>query len=218
MLGLGVIPFWFVQTFIIIYSVLLLLHSFIKKHINLIVIVLGAICLVSDMASLYFIFFKEGYFIESGIPQQFRIWTWTFYFCLGYYINTTKKKIPLFVVLGASCLAIIYQNYVCNIFLGRINSEYCYNNVIIIVWCALIFAYVTNIKFVEKAKEIIAIISANSFGVFLLHVYFIQLFDLTNIISNSFESTIVWIMLIVVTYYLTKGLRKIPFIQRCFKW
>lgn len=49
----GVVPFWFLLTFVILYTIVLVVGiERIKKHINVITLTLGGICLVFDIASI----------------------------------------------------------------------------------------------------------------------------------------------------------------------
>lgn len=90
-LGHYVIPFWWVYTFAIIYTILLFTFDFIKMHIKGVVIVLIGICLCMDLISLFLIFTHDGYFVQAQVSQRFRLWTWLMYFCLGYFLGTTAK-------------------------------------------------------------------------------------------------------------------------------
>ena len=144
-LGYYVIPFWWIYTFAIIYTVLLFAFDFIKAHIKEIVLGLVGICLCVDFISLFLIFTHDRYFIQAMVSQRFRLWTWFMYFCMGYFLGVKstfahqKKSWLVGMLIAVSISAVIVQAFVCEKYLGRINSEYLYDNVLIIVWAALIF-------------------------------------------------------------------------------
>ena len=90
-LGYYVIPFWWIYTFAIIYTILLFSFQKIKNHIRKIMIALLTICFAMDLFSFFEIFVRNGYFVQAVVSQRFRIWTWLMYFCLGYLLGDSEK-------------------------------------------------------------------------------------------------------------------------------
>jgi surface polysaccharide O-acyltransferase-like enzyme len=223
--GRGTVPFWFVYSFIAIYTILLFAFQFIKRHIHTIVVVLGIMCVIIDGVSFFSIFIKHGYFIQAKIPQMLRLWTWLLYFCLGYYLKDKYIKIEkqkMFSLVGLGLLTgvvILFQYYLCDVYLGKINSEYLYDNICIVLWCTLIFRVVLSLEYSNiRINETVKILSANSFGVFLIHELFIQGFDLTNKISTASQATALWAGLIFVCYVISILVSKIPYIDSIMKY
>ena len=168
-LGYYVIPFWWIFTFAIIYTILLFSFQQIKTHIRQILIFLLVICLAVDVWSMIEIFTRNGYFIQALVSQRFRIWTWLMYFCLGYFLGTIPnyKKNSVYMLLGTAVMSVIavkLQIYLCNDYLGRINSEYLYDNIILIVWTSVIFLLFLNWD--KELKKPVRNFCRDSFGVF----------------------------------------------------
>ncbi|MBQ7960247.1 MAG: acyltransferase [Clostridia bacterium] len=221
MLGYYIVPFWFMFTFILIYTILLIGFNWIKRNIKLLTTILIGVCLVIDICSFVNIC-NGGGFVTASINQRFKLWTWLMYFFLGYAVSevktnfsATKKYLLLAVTSVASC---IIQYLYCFKLAGIINSGYLYNNIFIIAWSVLIFVIFKNIRYANKAGKYILFFSSNSFGIFLMHEYITAYFGLTSKVSTAVESTLLWIFIIVVTLLLTALLRKIPYIKRAFEY
>lgn len=222
LLAKGIVPFWFLFTFEIIYLILMFKFKWIKLHLKQLLLCTGTMMIIIDVISNLNIL-GGGYFIQSNISQFLRIWTWLFYFLLGYRLKNIRlskkmKSINWVLLVLITIVSIWWQYYLCDIILGKINSEYLYDNIIIILWCALIFICFTNINYSEKIKSIIIFISINSFGVFLLHGYFITLFDLTNQISNATQSILLWGGLTIICFICTLLLSAIPFLKTIIRY
>lgn len=214
-LAKGIVPFWFMYTFIIIYLILMFRFNWVKLHLKQLLLCTGVIMIIFDVISTINIF-RGGNFIQSNIPQGLRIWTWLFYFLLGYRLKNIKhiwkiKKINWLLLTFITMVSVWWQYYLCSTVLKQINSEYLYDNVLIMIWCSLIFVCFINIKFSEKIKSIVTYISINSFGVFLLHGYFIMLFDLTNRISDAIQGIVLWGGLTIVCFICTVIFSFVPY-------
>ncbi len=197
-----IVPFWFISTLEIIYTLLLFFFKHIKAHLNGILILLGIVCVVINTISLINIFAFNGFYIQGGINQRMRLWTWGFYFLLGYKLKnvTIPRKIryalPIITVV-MTAIAIVYQYYIFVIKLNEINSSYCYESLIIMIWTVSIFLTVRNSDFIAriKNKKRIQRMATYSFGVFLLHAYFIKYFSLTKPDTTAIIAFVVWLLL-----------------------
>ena len=204
MLGYYVIPFWWIFTFAIIYTVLLFSFEWVKNHIKYVVVALLITRLIIDAISMLSIFANDGYFIQARVSQRFRIWTWLMYFCLGYYLgkNAKMKRSVLFgLVVITSVLAVLLQIFLCRDYLGRINSEYLYDNIFLIVWSSMIF-----LLFYGRSKELSTPTKSfcnNSFGVFMLHEFFLEGFGLTQYFVGPMQSAALLIGLVLCCWFLT---------------
>lgn len=217
-LGYYVIPFWWIFTFAIIYTILLFAFQQIKMHIRQILIFLIVICLALDAWSMVEIFTGKGYFIQASVSQRFRIWTWLMYFCLGYFLGTIPKykKNSIYMLLGTAAISVIavkLQVYLCKDYLGRINSEYLYDNIILIAWASMIFWLFLNWN--KELKKPVRNFCRDSFGVFLLHEFFLEGLGLTEKFTGAIQSACLLLGLIAVCWGLTSliklVLRKTPY-------
>lgn len=218
-IGVNIAPFWFLYSLIIIYIVLLLFFDLIKKHLNKILIFLFATMLIIDIISVISIF-RGGYFVQSKINQRFRIWTWMFYFVIGYKIKEQRGTANIIKVgLVAAVLTVMsvaVQYYLCCIMLNKINSEYMYDNIIIIAWSLSVFVFLNSI--IIKPNTILTFLSKNSFGVFLLHPYLIHYFHLTEIVSGWLSALVLWVILVLSCYLITFVFRKAKFGKLLFEY
>lgn len=222
-LGAKIVPFWFLFTLGIIYTALLLLFDKIKRNVNVLLIVLGTGMMIIHLSSLINIF-RGGYFYQQIIDQRFRLWTWMFYFLLGYKVKvlmserTTLNKNKLFLFTAfITVIVFVYQYYLCVIYLNKINSEYLYDSFIVVIWCVLIFVLLNSIE-IHSARKILQFLSSNSFGLFLLHGYFLYYLNLTKRLHSILDSTLLWIALIIVCYIITGIARLIPFSRKAFEY
>lgn len=213
------IPFWWVYTFAIIYTALLFTFDFIKAHIKEIVLALIGICLCVDFISLFLIFTHDGYFVQVLVSQRFRLWTWFMYFCMGYFLGTTatfahqRKSWLVGMLIVVSISVVIFQVLVCEKYLGRINSEYLYDNVLIIVWSVLIFAILFHWNGARSMW--LKNFCDNSFGVFMLHEFFLEGLHLPERVNGPVQSMTLLLGLIflcwVLTFLLKKLLNRMPY-------
>ena len=176
-----IVPFWFIITFGIIYTILLITFKQVKKYINTVLAILFAICVIINTISIVNIFAFNGFYIQGAINQRLRLWTWMFYFLLGYKIKDfvvpekVKKRMPI-ILLFSTIIAIIYQYLIFVVKLNLINSSYCYESPIIMIWACLIVLTVKNSQLVNKIKrtDITQRLAKYSFGVFLMHMFFVK--------------------------------------------
>lgn len=215
-----IVPFWFLFTFIAIYTFLVFGFGFIKKNLKKLIIVLATVCIMIDVFSMVSIL-GGGYFLQSNVPQRYRLWTWMFYFLLGYYLgkidfkNINEKYLWASVIL-TTIVAVSYQYLLCFKHLGKINSEFCYDNILVMLWSISI--YLAFRAHLFKHEKMIESIGKHCFGVFLLHEYFSKCFLLTERINGALQAFIVWCGLCIICWVITWVLSKIPLIERAFRY
>ncbi len=220
-LGAYIVPFWFLFTFVIIYTILLFSFDWIKQHLSKIVLCLVLVCVAVDVASMINIS-GGGYFIQSYVNGKFRIWTWMMYFLLGYFLSqydNINTRVVIILLLLSTVSAWLLQYYLCWVYLGRMNSSCLYDNFVIIVWTSCLFQtlYRLDIKS-EKLRKAILLISSNMFGVFLLHGYIINHFHLTEKVQNGGESMILYLIVVITCWIATYILCKVPVFRKVLKY
>ena len=223
------VPIWFLHSFILIYVILMYKFDFIKRNIKSLMICLFVVCLVIDILSIRNIFANNGYFIQSVIPQQYRIWTWLFYFILGYYlkilavpiVSSSKVKMIICCLLCMlfTAVSVAMQYILCAKILGKINSEYLYDNIIVIFWSVLIFVIFNCLKIEEvKIVNCISWLSNYSFGVFLIHSLLLKYCPLFYYVSGNLGALLRYFMLCISSYIFVYGLMKIPILKKALKY
>lgn len=220
LIGRYIVPFWFFISFLIIYTILLFYYKQIKKNIWKILISLCILMALADILSLLLISY-DYYFIQSILPQFLRMWTWFFYFCLGYaiskiVISKTYRKILFVFFILTTVYSFFYQYLLCYRLLGQMNSEYCYDNILIMIWSALIFYFLYDFQPGEKGSRFIILFNSNMFGVFLLHGFIIKYWGLTEMVSNMWESSLLFIGVILLCWVVTYLLKFIPYLKTIF--
>ena len=220
-----VVPFWFLVTLAIIYTILLFCFPIIKNKLNLILIALGSICVVIDLISLINIFVFDGFYIQESVNQRIRLWTWGFYFLLGYRLkdmtisDKQKKLLPIMTAL-VTVVAIVYQYLIFVVKLNKINSSFCYESPLIMLWASLLFLTVRNSEWIKNTEKgaIIQKFSIYSFGVFLLHGYFLRYLDLVKANHNAISAFGVWLCLYLGCLLITIVLSRIPYLNKIMKY
>ena len=222
-MGQYMITFWFLHSFAILYVLALIFHKKIIRHEKVVLVGLIVVCVAVDAASLISIR-NGGYFYQAKLPLNYRMWTWAMYFVLGHFLGSIDKaklqKKKWLIVLSCAVMtaaAVVYQNWLCNSYLHTINSEYCYDSLLIIVWSALVFLLfrVFDGSTVEKW---LAKLAPYGFGAFLLHIFFIAGFHLGDIGSNALHAAGIWVLLIVISWTASWVLDKVPGVRRLFRY
>ncbi|MCR4805823.1 MAG: acyltransferase family protein [Clostridia bacterium] len=214
-----VVNLWFFYSFILIYTLLLVAFPFIRKHIWKVTAGLGALCALVDAASLISIA-GGGFFVQAMVTQRLRLWTWVFYFCLGYALSTVdlgRIKAPLIyagaAALTAACVALQY--HVCWNLTGQMESNYMYDNALIILWCAFVFL---AFRKGGRVSAFFARFVGPSFGAFLLHSYFIDAFHLRYIVRGPWQAFLSWALLSAGSWALSWIAGKIPVVREAFRY
>ena len=213
-----VINLWFFITFILIYTLLLFCFDWVKTHITQCVVVLFVVCVVIESISVVNIF-HGGFFIQEFINQRLRLWTWCFYFCLGFLLKSmTFKKLDkgilAFSTVVFTVVSIVWQYYLCWFKTEQIESNYMHDDLLIIVWSIGIFLCFRYFEVLWK----LSVFANISFGAFLMHSYFIDAWNLRALPHNGLESIGVVVLLTAGTFVLSYYLNKIPVVKKLFQY
>lgn len=231
-----VINLWFLVTFMLIYTVLLFSFDAVKKHIHAVTGILGAVCVCIDLLSMINIS-KGGFFIQDAVNQRLRLWTWMFYFCLGYELSQVRlpektgeewmsaelsatipvsewKVLPYTVLRMTAVMTLAgtaWQYYVCWGKTGQIESNYMYDSIVIILWCACVFLL---FRVSDRVSRFFAKFIGPSFGAFLLHSYFIDALNLRAVPKTHGQAFLIWACLVAGCWILSYLLGKVPYVRR----
>lgn len=210
---------WFFYTFVMIYTLLLAVFPWMKKHIRLVTGSLLLVCLCAALASDHSIA-HGGFFIQDRVTQRLRLWTWLFYFCLGYLLSTADLK--KWNAHGIRLLAVVFtivcvgwQYWLCWRVTGQIESNYMYDSLPVIVWSALVFL---SFRVSPGISAVLARFAPYSYGAFLLHGFLVDGLQLQSAVHGALASTLVWILLSVVCWTASWMLSKVPVVSRFFRY
>ena len=164
--------------------------------------------------------YNEKNIIRTIIPQTLRLWTWIFYFYLGGYINKTgiyiEKYANKYIVIVFTLICIIYEFYIVRYVLKDLCAENFYDCVFIDMWIALIFAYIYKLNIKERYNTIIAKVSSNTMGVYLIHEFILMGINKVYKFGNGLINILVFIGLFFSAYILTCLLKKVPILNKFF--
>lgn len=210
---------WFLYSFALIYTILLLGFQRIKKNINMVLLVLCGICLMAALCSVISVI-RGGFFIQSFVTQRFRIWTWLFYFCLGYKLSLLKIDSGVVYVLRRlipvlTAIAIVWQYWLCVWMTGQIESSYMYDDGIIILYSAALFLlFRTSPRLSSKFARF----CDSSFGAFLIHGFVMDAFQLRRIVKGPVSAGLSWVCLVIVCWTLSWVIGRIPVLRRMLQY
>lgn len=210
---------WYFYTFAILYTVLLLAFPWVKAHMKTIVAILALCCLAFWGASLYSIA-NGRFFVQEHITQRLRLWTWFLYFCLGYLLSTldVSRFNAHFIRLAAALLTaacVGWQYWLCYRVTGQVESNYLYDDPLIIIWSALVFLMFMvspglSVWFARFAKY--------SYGAFLLHGFLVDALQLQSAVHGPLASTAAWAALAVFCWACSWLFSKIPVLRQIFSY
>ena len=210
---------WFLYSFAIIYTVLLFGFKVIKKRLNYILTALGIICVVLSLISMHSIA-NGGFFVQANVTQRLRLWTWMFYFCLGYKLSTLMTDnypphVVRCVTLLLTAISIGWQYRLCFCMTGQVDSNCMYDDAIIVAYSAAVFL---SFKVSPLLSKLFAAFCKYSFGAFLIHGFIIDAFQLRSIPKTPSQAVLVWLGLIAVCWALSWLVDKIPLVRNVLKY
>lgn len=146
--------FWFLGTMIIVYIILIPLKKLNKKYYPFFTVILIMICAGIDFVNVIRINNGATSFIQEGIRQCFRLWTWLTYVMLGAVVRKLKGKIAIWKLVSLSVIlsiiAITWMYYWSYFRSGVINGEYSYDSLFVMIWSAVIFLLFVSIEYRNK--------------------------------------------------------------------
>lgn len=210
---------WFFYSFVLIYTILLFGFSAIKKNLDKVLLAAGTVCIAVSILSLLSIA-GGGFFVQERVTQRLRLWTWLFYFCLGYRLST--MEIPQWLsrwigwlVLLLTGVSIGWQYWLCFCVTGQIESNYLYDDVIIIVWSAVLFLF---FRMSPRLSAWFAKFAPYGFGAFLIHGFLLDAFQLQSVVEGPVQAGLMWAGLIAVCWGLSWLLSHVPVLRAALRY
>ncbi|QIO84970.1 acyltransferase [Pediococcus acidilactici] len=213
--------FWFLGALIIMLLLVPIFNSIIKRSIKLFSVIMLLCLLISWGFDLYN-HFSGQMPIQKSVIQTFRLWTWNSYYMAGgligfYYRRDGFSKIKKWIgyVLGiTSVLMLIYS--ILNLRLVKTPfAEYNYDNVLIFFWINFIFLCCVFIpRFSTTQTKIIESISKYSFGIYIVHVIVLKIFEKFLGTSCIFINLVTIIGVFASSWIITYVMAKIPYLNK----
>ncbi len=198
---------WYLSMFIC----LMVFTPFINKYIT------GEKPTAEDMFFLFFIFavFMTLNQISDFGLTIFKInmsWFGTFlwyivYFIMGYFVDVYSDKIPIGNILGIFVIVLLsIAGTVLNFFLASrlaiVLDSFIFNHTGIInfIRVTLIFYLFAKNRHIFKQNKIVSSIAVTSFGIYLIHPFFLRLFQ--KYVFFQFEPGIIYISSLIFLVYI----------------
>lgn len=209
--------FWFIGALMICYFMLPILNYLWQKHYK-VLIVLFCMCLlfsvILDIRNLS----VGGLPIQIHIIQTFRLWTWFLYYILGGIFKklNIKNKLPLIHPVYTVILLImmIVYEYIVKIRYTTGYAEYNYDNLLVILTVAALFATIINIKINVRWNKYILFVSKNGFGVYIIHIIFLEIISRILDLSNIYLNIVAIVFVLAGSYGVSYVLSKIPYVKK----
>lgn len=151
---------------------------------------------------------------------------YTFYFVAGYYLFThdlpKKVRIALYICAVICVIPIFLLTHYHSVMADKV-SDIFYDNrsVAVAVQTVAVFVFVKNIKFnlKEKSTKILLKLSKYSFGVYLVHMFILDVlklaFNFTPASLNPFLSVPLFIVIVfIISTIISACLNKIPILNK----
>lgn len=199
---------WYLYALLTIYFVLPLWRYIAKRSNNLFLI--GFICLLYVLAVV---------FNSNEISLHM-------FFMMGelyrrQYIKADKKVSAIgFMLCSAVNLGIAYINEVSQLNLNRFLG---YTSIFVAAQAYFVFSFLYDTDFGKYGagiRDVMLRLSQNSFGIYLIHMFFVNLeykvfkFHLMNSIFSLFIFLILIIVNVTLSYFATEIIRKVPGLKR----
>ena len=223
---------WFMQALIAIYCVYPLIWDAYHYNYELFKVLFIIICFFTivngSIELISNLFNYDGYakminYVSSYIERFDLIgdYKWQlFYFCLGGIVqknlNFIEEKRTVFIIIGFLCWCLAFgYGYCVSLKSKTIFNEYFNANTVFMVLIVLgWFALFINYKSKSILGKIINYIGKNTFGIYIIHTYFLRTVDLF-INNNTFFSRLlnVWLTLLISLLF-TIITKKIPYLGK----
>ncbi len=210
---------WFLYSFVLIYTILLFGFEAIKKNINRVIIFLCGICLVTELCSVISVA-EGGFFVQAFVTQRLRIWTWLFYFCLGYKLSlwrldSFRVQVLRWALPALAGIAIFWQYWLCVRMTEQIESNYMYDDGVIMLYSAAVFLF---FKTSPHLSSKMAGFCESSFGAFLIHGFIMDVFQVRRMVKGPVSAGLIWAWLIIVCWTLSWLIGRIAIIRRALQY
>lgn len=216
--------FWFLGSLIIIYLVLPVLQRVFRNtnsnKYKILTYSLISISIVADIINIM-LYRNCNICMKEFTIQTFNIWIWMTYFCLGGFIYNTnifdkmKKSIHCIIVLFMICLCLIYECLLANSLYGNMFAENFYNSPIIMITGIILFTFIKKLNF--KREKLITTLGSLTMGVYIIHSTVIMGICKFYKFSNNYESILLFIGTLFITYFITWFISKIKYVREIIR-
>ncbi|WP_366925355.1 acyltransferase family protein [uncultured Clostridium sp.] len=134
-----------------------------------------------------------GNAIQSYIIQTFRLWTWLFYFILGWFIKEKEHtifqisfKAHSFLLLIISIILVFFEMFIAHKMDTWFYVEYFYDALLFITWIIFLFTYILRFNIGYKSQQFISWFSKMTLGIYCIHPICMRVFTKVITVDNIF--------------------------------
>lgn len=212
--------FWFLRTMIYIYLFLPLLHKVYHKYTKYMLMLLMVICVSLDIASVLRIEMNGvSVYLQKGVMQEFRFWTWLMYYSLGGFIYSVYKQLAInrskliLIYFVTSTMAVAYMYIMFQVRTNIVNGEYAYDTVFMILWAITTMLLFLKTNFNKNSKEI-QIGASLLMPVYALHMFFIEIIEDVPFFHSYFMQIVGYLLILFSAALVGYLMTKVPVIKR----
>lgn len=147
--------------------------------------------------------------LQKNIRQMFRLWTWIQYFLLGGILADNKKKISPIPVLVMSAVIVALENFAGRHILHNLFLEFFYDDVCMVLWCAVIFMWVMGLKLSKRCQGAIQRLAPLTLGVYIVHPLLIRYIGNKLEINTVITALVYFVGVTVVSFSIVFLIKKI---------
>lgn len=211
--------FWFLGSLIIIYLFIPIISRIFNKtkYYKLLVLGLFLLCLAYNFINIFIL--KDKILIKI-IPQALRLWTWIFYLCLGGLVrkenilNNISNNKYIIITFILILITVLYEFTLAMHIYNRLEAENFYDSILVIITTYFIFTCFKKIEF--KNSNVISIGGSLTLGVYIIHIFVLELFR-KFITMNNYYNFLIAIIVFIISYLLTIIIAKIPVLNKLVK-
>ncbi|MEF9919556.1 MAG: acyltransferase family protein [Erysipelotrichaceae bacterium] len=211
--------FWFIGTLVLLHFFLPILHKlFIQpKTALLITILCFVICFGTDIVNVLFVAIDKP-LVQSYVPQTFRLWNHFAYFFLGGFLGKPeikeiiKSEVKVWkhvlILIVMTIIVVNYETFMGASYYGTTYAEFFYDNAFVMIWVVVLFTLLYRIQIKNNGiSKFVSYISVNTFGVYVMHVYLMNLMQTFFNYKNQEFSIWLPIIIFVVAQIISSLLR-----------
>lgn len=219
--------FWYLWSLVFLTAVSPFLYKVFasEKKCKAFILTLLIICFILSMATVY----DHGkYIAEIHIPQAFRLWSHLLYFCLGGVIYRYGRKeairnlyrkhiVSVMIILVLLSISVAFVQFGICYGTPFSSPEYCFSNLVIIFYNAVLFFSVISIKGGGRTpSRILQALNADSLGIYILHPFLMLVFNRIRVWNFSYP-IFNFLLLAFTSVLLAECMRRMPGFNRLIK-
>lgn len=210
---------WFLWSLILVYLLAPLVHKMINTTKWGYTIVLSLLILV--LAFQWLVTILMGHSLTENMPYFLKLWIWEFYFLLGGFLKHHAVFLKTIALSSHGIMtAILIVGFpVYQLAAAKwINYNDYYIDPIAVLTNLVLFTFILKIPMKnEKVNKAVMLLSSLGMGCYLVHPFVIRFLSHFVTISETWLILLFWLLVLVISYFVTWAISKIPYVNRLVK-